>query len=231
MKKTKYILLGILVLIFTFTSVIVAEDDVEYEDGRYAGYVPDDHGDAVVEVEIEHGAIADVNIVNPFKLHYDYEEAHEFWLEYPHMVMENQNTEDIDAVSGATGSHERLTEATDQALDIAAGEYDDNKYYGVAKDYENGHVVVEITVEDDEITEFDFITANPDLLEEDDSREMLMEAKDEDYPLEEAYEYFDDFPDKVVENQGNVDLVSGVTGSYETFNAALDMAMEQADLK
>ncbi|MFW6006607.1 MAG: FMN-binding protein [Bacillota bacterium] len=227
-KKITTILLSVFVLIFTFSSVLIAED-AEYQDGRYVGYVPDDHGDVVVEVVIEHKAIADVNIVNPFKLEYDYEEGRQYWLEFPHMVLSEQSTEELDAVSGATGSYERLTEATNQALSIADGTYDDNKYYGIAKDFEHGHVVVEITVENDEMTDFNFITANPDL--EDDSREKLMPAKDEDYALEEAHEYFEEFPEKAVENQGNVDLVSGVTGSYESFNAALDMAMEQADLK
>ena len=44
-------------------------------------------------------------------------------------------------------------------------------------------------------------------------------------------EYFKNFPDKVVKKQGNVDAISGATHSYHSYNAALDMAMKQADLK
>ena len=57
-----------------------------------------------------------------------------------------------------------------------------------------------------------------------------MPAKGEDYGSEPALEYFKIFPDKVVENQGEVDMISGATHSYESYNEALRMAMEQAGL-
>lgn len=43
---------------------------------------------------------------------------------------------------------------------------------------------------------------------------MLMPPEDEDYDSGPVLEYFRISPEKVVENQGEVDMISGATHSY-----------------
>lgn len=198
--------------------------ETSWEDGEYVGLVEKDSGDEVIVVEIERGSIVDLDILNQFKLNYDYDEGREAFLKYPHLV-ESKQSADIDVISGATGSITDYNKATKMALNIASGNYDGNKYYGVAENFENGHVVVEITVEDDKIKDARLVTGDPES-----DTNMLMSPKGEDYGSEAALEYYKTFPDKVVENQGEVDMISGATHSYNSYNEALRMAMEQAGL-
>lgn len=220
MKKSLVICL---VLVMAFSMSVFAAD-ADWEDGEYVGYVPKDRGDEIIVVEISAGRIADVDILNRFKLNYDYDAGRKAFLEYPHLV-ESQQSADIDIISGATGSINDYNKATKMALDIASGNYERNKYYGVAENYGHGHVVVEITVKNDKITDAKLITGDP---ESDTS--MLMPPKPDDYGHEAALEYYKNFADKVVENQGKVDIVSGATHSGIDYNEALEMAMEQAGL-
>lgn len=223
MKKTLLVILS-LMLVMSFTVGVFAADDAAWEDGEYVGYVEKDRGDVVIKVEIKRGMISDLDILNRFKLNYDYDEGREAFLKYPHLVESSQST-DVDVISGATGSFGDYDKATNMALDIASSSYEGNKYYGVAENFDNGHVVVEITVADDEIIEARLITA-----EEDSEDNMLMPHKTDDYGNKKSLNYYKEFPEKVVENQGNVDTVSGATHSGESYNEALDMAMDQAGL-
>ena len=113
--------------------------EVNWEDGEYVGFVEKDRGDEVIVVDIKRGSIADVDILNQFKLNYDYDQGREAFLKYPHLV-ESQQSADIDVISGATGSITDYNKATQMALDIASGNYDGNKYYGVAENFAHGHV-------------------------------------------------------------------------------------------
>ncbi len=228
MKKTLIISMSLLLVVVMSVSVFAA--DGGFEDGNYVGFVANDHGDVVIEVVIERGQMVDINMLNPFKLHYGYAEGKQAFFEYPFMVLEKQSAE-VDMIAGATHSIHDYTEATEMALAIADGSYTGNKYYGVAEDWGHGHVVVEITVEGGKITAARLITANPDLLTNEDGREKLMPAKGDDYNCAPALEFFKSFGNKVVENQGNVDIVAGATHSGESYNDALDMAMKQAGLK
>nr|WP_233487073.1 MULTISPECIES: FMN-binding protein [unclassified Halanaerobium] len=225
MKKSIFILFSVF-LIFAITSGVYAAEG--YKDGTYVAYEPDDYGDLVIEYVIERGRLVDVNMINPFRLNYDYEPAKIAFLEYPYKALIAENPANVDVVSGATNSCESYNKAAEMALSIADGSYEGNKYYGVAENFASGHVLIEIIVEGEEITNARFITANSEL---GDHGEMLMPAKSDDSSYAAAVEYFNSFPKKVVENQGNVDLVSGATDSYHNFNDALDMAMKQAGLK
>ncbi|MFW6238112.1 MAG: FMN-binding protein [Halanaerobiales bacterium] len=221
MKKILILTVSLL-LVLTF-SISAAE----YEDGRYVGYVPDDHGDVVVEVGITNGEIFEVNIVNPVKSenNYEYEEGVEAFREYPAKVLAQQSA-NIDIVSGATSSYEQYNEALQMALDIASGE-EKEKYYGLTKNLAQGHVLLEVTVDGEEVTDVNYITGDGDS-----DTNALMEAKDEDYPHEEALDFFQTFPEKAVEaaNSGEyeVDLISGATHSFHDYNAALRHALVQA---
>ena len=221
--KKRLIVVSALIFILLFSMGTFAAD-VKWEDGEYVGYKANDRGDLVILVEIERGKIADLDILNRFKLNYDYEEGKKAYLEYPHIV-ESKQTADVDIISGATGSSNSYNKATQMALDIASDNYEGNKYYGVAENYEHGHVVVEITVENEKIVDAKLITGDPES-----DTNMLMPPKTEDYGHKPAYKYFKNFPDEVVENQGKVDIVSGATHSGHSYNEALEMAMEQAGL-
>jgi uncharacterized protein with FMN-binding domain len=223
MKKGLIVVLSLL-MVMAFTFGTLAAEEASWEDGEYVGYVEKDRGDEIIKVEIKRGMITDVDVLNRFKLNYDYDKGREAFLKYPHLVESNQSTE-FDIISGATGSFEDYNKATNMALKISSNNYEGNKYYGVAENFGHGHVVIEITVEGDKIREARLITGNPE-----DESSMIMAAKPDDYACEPALKYFNEFADKVVENQGNVDIVSGATHSGESYNEALDMAIDQAGL-
>ncbi len=224
MRKSLIVVLSLLMVVVFAVSAGAAEG---LEDGHYVAYEENSHGDLVIEYIVERGQLVDVNMLNPFKLNYSYDQGRMAFFEYPYKVLTAENPTKLDVVSGATHSYESYNAAAEMALSIADGSYTGNKYYGVAENFAHGHVLVEITVEGEKITDARLITANPEL----DDREKLMPAKGADYPSEPAKEFFNTFADKVVENQGNVDLITGATHSYDSYNEALDMAMTQAGLK
>jgi uncharacterized protein with FMN-binding domain len=223
-QKSILSLVAIFVLVAAFSVVAGAQD---LNDGEYVGYLPDDHGDVVIEVKVKFGEITGVEILNNIKTtKYPHEAAREYFVNFPSAVIRNQGTEGIDAISGATGSHESYTEAVDMAVSIANGTYEGNTYYGVGRDYGHGHYLVKAVIEGEEIQSVEIITAN------DPENEALVGDKVEgDYPYEEAVETFDKWPEMVVENQSvNVDVVSGATHTDHGLNGALAQCLTQAGL-
>ncbi|MFW6287931.1 MAG: FMN-binding protein [bacterium] len=229
--------ISLLVLILFLCSLTVSTYAAgEYRDGVYVGYVDRTYpeyvglGDCVIEVVIAQGKIADVDIINPFKLNYhSYKPGKDAFFEFPHMILESQST-DVEIISGATRSSKDYIKAIDMALSIADGSYQGNKYYGVSRDYENGHVLTEITVEDNKITAARIIPAFDMFLSKSDGRESIMPAKEEGTDSEAVFNYYINFGDLVVQNQGKVDIVSGAESCGYSYNAALEMALKQAGL-
>jgi len=217
-------LLAVLVLLAAFSGIVGAQ---ELSDGEYVGYVPGDHGDIVIEVKVNFNEITGVEILNNLKTtEYPHEQAREFFVNFPSAVIRNQGTEGIDVISGATGSHEDYTKAVNMALSIAKGNYDENTYYGVSRDYEHGHYLVKAVIEGEEIKSVEIVTAkNPE-------EEALVGDKVEgEYPYEEAVETFDKWPSQVVEKQSvDVDVVSGATHTDHGLNGALAQCLTQAGL-
>lgn len=215
------------IAIFLVSSLLIFAAD--YKDGLYIGFVPG-RDDTVVEVGISNGLIVQVNIVSPVKLEatYSFGPGIDAFIEYPGKVLANQNT-DIDAVAGATGSYEDYNKAVQMALDIASGRYKGNKYYGLAKDFAHGHVLIEITVEGKKVTDLRFVTNDSGS-----DRVTLMKPKDASYPFAPARELFSSFKDKALAaieaGKNEVDLVAGATSSSISFNAALQHALSQAGL-
>lgn len=222
MKKILLLTVAIL-LVMGMTSFAA-----EYKDGNYIGFVPGDRDNTVVEVSIYAGKIVDVNIISPVKMggFYDYEPGVEAFLEYPARVLANQST-DVDVVSGATGSFATYNKGVQMALDIASGNYDGDKFYGLAKNFAHGHVLVEITKDGKSLDSVNFITNDAAK-----DNVTLMEAKPANYPSEPAKEFYNTFGDKAVKaaNDGSfeVDLISGATHSFHSYNAAFRHALEQA---
>ncbi len=102
MRKGFIIILSLL-MILIFSLLVMAEENI-YQDGQYIGYVADDKGDIVIEVEIKEGNIVDVNMLNPFKLNYQFKPGREAFLKWPSQILEKQSLE-VDAVAGATSSY------------------------------------------------------------------------------------------------------------------------------
>lgn len=126
-------LIAVLVLLVAFSGIVGAQ---KLTDGEYVGYVPGDHGDLVIEVKVNFDKITGVEILNNLKTtEYPHEEAREYFVNFPSTFIINQGIEGIDMISGATGSHESYTKAVNMVLSIAKGNYDDNTYYGVGRDY------------------------------------------------------------------------------------------------
>lgn len=217
-------LIAVFVLVAAFSGGAAAQ---ELNDGEYVGYVPGDHGDIVIEVKVNFGEVTGVEILNNLKTtQYPHEQAREYFVNFPSAVISNQGTEGIDAISGATGSHESYTKAVDMALSIASGNYDDNTYYGVSRDYEHGHYLVKAVIEGEEIQSVEIITAkNPE-------EEALVGDKVEgEYPHEEAVEAFNVWPETAIEDQtADVDVISGATHTIVALNDALAQCLTQAGL-
>jgi len=223
-KKSILSLIAVFVLVAAFSAGAAAQD---FNDGEYVGYVPGDHGDIVIEVKVNFGEITGVEILNNLKTtQYPHEPAREYFINFPSAVIRNQGTEGIDAVSGATGSHNSYTEAVDMALSIARGNYDGNTYYGVSRDYAHGHYLVEAVIEEEEIKDVSIITAkNPE------EEALVGPKKPGEYDYEPAVETFQKWADMVVENQSvNVDVVSGATHTDHGLNGALAQCLTQAGL-
>ncbi|HHU92157.1 MAG TPA: FMN-binding protein [Halanaerobiaceae bacterium] len=214
--------------IFLVSSLFVFAAD--YKNGYFIGYVPGSREDTVVEVGIFNGNIVEVNIVTPIKVAatYSFEPGVDAFIQYPGKVLAQQNA-NIDIVAGATSSYVDYNKAVQMALDIASGQYKGNKYYGLAKDFAHGHVLVEITVEGKKVTDVRFITNDTGS-----NRVSLMGPKDDSYPFAPARELFSTFKDKAIAaieaGKNEVDVVAGATSSSHSFNAALKHALVQAGL-
>ncbi|HHY45801.1 MAG TPA: FMN-binding protein [Firmicutes bacterium] len=222
----KGLILGVVLAILMFSFTVLAAEPV-YKDGTYVGYSPDPKGDYIVEVVIQFGNIADVNIITPYKpADYKSEPSRNLYREYPIQVLKNQKAE-IDVVTGATHSTHGYVEATKMALAIASGTYKGDVYYGVAKNYVHGHVVLAVTVKGDKVTDVKFLTKRTP------NDGFLMEDKDDNYKNKPALEFYKDFPKMAIEAQtdlSKIDVVSGATHSYEQYKFAYEMALRQAGL-
>ncbi|MEC9487900.1 MAG: FMN-binding protein [Halanaerobium sp.] len=229
----KRVLILTLAAVLAFSLVAMGAEGPAYEDGSYVWMIENEHGHVVVEVVIEFGAIADVNILNPVKTpEYSYEPGRMAFLAYPQMVLEQQSVENIEAVdvlAGATHSVEGYNEAVQKCLDIASGKYDGDVYYGLAKDWGHGHNLMEVHVKGGVVTDVSFV--KPAISAEEGSR--LQPDKTEGYPYEPGVEAYENYPEIAVEKQdpAKIDVVSGATGSYTKYNAAFAHALEQANIK
>ncbi|WP_158212358.1 FMN-binding protein [Natranaerobius trueperi] len=88
----------------------------EFADGSYDATASGHEGDITLEVLIEDGEIADIEILEEQETEGIADPAFESILEE---VIENQGTEDVDTISGATATSEALLEAIETALDEA----------------------------------------------------------------------------------------------------------------
>ncbi len=103
-----------------------------YQDGTYTGVYEEEKDKAVVELTIEDGVISacsyeEFDAMGKLKdeTYGDDQDAvrkdlakiaYKGFMEYPKMLVETQNVNDVDVISGATVSYKRFKEAVNDAL-------------------------------------------------------------------------------------------------------------------
>lgn len=201
----------------------------KYKDGEFIGYVPNANGDVVVSVSIAKGFITNVEIISPVKFTYSYAKGKEAFLQYPAKVIAKQ-AGGVDTVAGATSSYKDYNAAVKMALDVAAGTYTGTKYYGLSRDYANGHILVEVTLnaKKDKMEAVRFITSTGNAKLKDQETLMADKVKS-NYPYAPGKTAFQTFPGKVVKAQSvKVDAVAGATHSNVQFYLAVLQAVSNA---
>lgn len=125
----------------------------------------------------------------------------------------NDNSLDVDTVSGATLSSIAFTGAVRQAVEEATGydptagiEMGENEYLGISNNGLGGRLMVKVTVEDGKITAIDVLEAH-------ESEEIGVAALNIQIP-------------KLVESNGEaVDVITGATITCDALNEAVAEAM------
>ncbi|SDL63372.1 RnfABCDGE type electron transport complex subunit D, partial [Halarsenatibacter silvermanii] len=191
------------------------ETAVEFDDGVYTATGDGYQGEIEIEVVIEDGEIKEITVL-------DHEETPDIAgpafddLEERVIAAQSPN---VDLVTNATGTSEGYLAAVEDILQTAGLEelepeepeevgLQDGTFTGVGEGY-NDDIEVEITVEDEEITEI----------------EVISHSETEDI----AEPAFEDLRDEVLDAQStDVDTISGATGSSEGFLAAVDAARNEA---
>ncbi len=226
-KKTSFtlqiILVSIAVALFTvflFTNefnmssgeeAAGAADVSAVEDGTYTGAADGHNGPLEVEVTVEGGAIADVSVVT----HEETEGLADPALEeVPAAMVENDSTE-VETVSGATVTSEAIMSAVNDALggesgngSASGGDYTDGAYIATVEGH-NGPLEVEVTVEGGSIADV--------VVTEHEETEGLA-----DPALEEV-------PAAIVENDStDVETVSGATVTSEAIMDGVEAALADA---
>jgi len=184
-----------------------------YEDGTYTGSAEGHNGPLEVEVTVENGALANVDILE----HSESEDISDPAIEETPQAIVDNNSTDVDATSGATVTSEAIMEAVNNALaedgaDSAADDtqatYEDGSYTASVEAH-NGPLEVEVTVENGEL-------ANVEVLEHNESPDIS------DPAIEET-------PQAIVDsNSTDVDATSGATVTSEAIMDAVDLALEDA---
>lgn len=184
----------------------------DYEDGTHTATVDGHNGPLTVEVTVGNGTITGVAVTEHSETDGLSDPAIE---DVPAAIVENNST-DVDIVSGATVTSEAIMEAVNQALsgsNSEAGtdepvEYTDGTYEGTA-DGHNDPLSVEVTVENGEI-------ANIVIIDHAETEGLSDPA-------------FEEVPAAIIEtNSTEVDTVSGATVTSNAIMSAVEDALEDA---
>ena len=206
----------------------------------------DERGYAHVTLTMENDTISDVMIVefDGVGMEKIYEDYHQRWpyLEDAHnelaQSMVEENTWDVDMVSGATGTSEKVREAASFALQKASGEapateHFDGTFMGLSDATERGWGIAWVTLENDEIVDLRLEGTTP---AQEDGEEVtdnvgrqVFVIKGEDYPWEPYHEAKEVIAEDIVETQSTeVDTYTEATGSSQQWMEATERAMEAA---
>ncbi|MFO7941046.1 MAG: FMN-binding protein [Bacillota bacterium] len=209
------------------------EDEVgPYPDGEHVGYSdPDSHGYVSVTAIVQRGVLTHVEAqefmadgTQKTTDNYDYEEWAVAMEELPQAAVEEQSA-DVDTVSGATGTSDKFRQALRRALGeeeaFEVGPYEDGIHVGESdKSDRGGWVEVEVTVLRGHIVDV--------AMEEYDEEGVAKTPENYDY--EEWAVAAEELPEAVVEAQSaDIDAVSGATGTSEMFIQAVRRALGEEE--
>jgi len=226
------------------------EEEGMYRDGTFEAVSQGDvRGYAQVSLTLENDEIVDVSIVEfdgvgMEKIYEDYhtrfpqlEEAHN---ELAASMIE-ENTWDVDVVSGATSTSEKTREAASFALErarveAADMEYFDGTFMAISDTTERGWGIAWVTLENDEIADIVLEGTMPALEDGepvfDEVDRQVFVLKDEEYPWEPYHEAKDAIAEDMLETQSpDVDTYTEATGSSNQWMQAVERAMEKAETR
>ena len=174
------------------------------EDGTYTGTAEGYQGDIVLDVVVENGEIVDIIVIDHAETDDIAEPAFEDLKE---RVLEQQSI-DVDIVTGATFSSEGYLQAIENAFAEVTPEYEDGVYTATGQGYQSD-IEIEVTISEGEIS----------------SIEVLSHGE----TAEIADPAFEDLEEAVIEAQSaDVDTVSGATGTSEGYLEALAQILDEA---
>lgn len=225
----------------------------EPEEERVAGIVEaeavsqaDEYGYVRAILSVQNGNISDVSFVefDGVGVEKIYEDYHQRWpyLEDAHNEMAqrmiDENTWDVDIVSGATGTSEKAREAARFALQKATGEVPETEHFdgtfmGLSDATEKGWGIAWVTLENDQIVDIRLEGTTPALEDGEEvfdavERQVFV-IKDENYPWAEYHEAREVIGERIIETQStDVDTYTGATGSSAQWMEATGRAMEAA---
>jgi len=188
------------------------EEAAAYPDGTYYGQADSFGGKLELEVVVEGGRIAAVNVLQ----HSDTPGISDLaYQQVPQAIVE-ANSPQVDAASGATISSKAIMQAVEQALEQASGApaaepyaitVADGVHRGRADGF-GGELVVEVTVEGGRITAIEVVENSETPFIADNAIKNLLPA--------------------IIEAQGPVDVISGATYTSKAILEAVEKAVSGA---
>ncbi len=207
--------------------------------GNERGYVQ-------VTLTLENDEIVDAEIVEfdgvgVEKVYEDYGQRFPL-LEEAHQTlagsMIEENTWDVDVVSGATSTSEKTREAARFALERASVEPADLEYFegtfmAISDTTERGWGIAWVTLVNDEIVGIKLEETEPSQKDGEDVFDavgrQVFELKGEDYPWEPHHEAKEAIAEDILESQSPVvDTYTEATGSSNRWMQAVERALEAA---
>lgn len=228
----------------------------DWQDGTYVGRSePDERGwFGEIEIRIADGKIAEVNYEeinqdgNMKDENYPYPAGPNSHDDYEAKLVDTQDPEKVDAISGATQTRDRFVQAAQEALRKAEqgdqsrpapiqpavppvgmerpGEtmdearWQDGTYTARTEPDDHGYYgEIEITITDNKITEVNY-----------DEKDQEGNPKGENYPYPLGPESEDRYEEQLLEKQNpeQVEVVTGATQTWERFKEAARKALQEA---
>ena len=219
----------------------------DYRDGVYTAVSQFSRGYVEATVNISNDEITDVSFVEYTDLGVEkiYEDYHQRFpmLEEAHDTlaaeMVNNNSWDVDVVTGATSTSNKAMEAVKFALEKASTDardatYFDGTFFGMSAVGERGWGIAHVTIENDEIVDvkLEETTAASDEDGEavyDAVDRQVFELKDEDYGWDAYHEAQDIIAERILEAKSpQVDTYTEATGSSNMWMEAVEDALNKA---
>ena len=198
---------GFLAAIGNAVMSIEDEFSIPVDDGTYTGFGEGYKGQLEVEVEIDEGQFADIEVVE----HSDTPDIAEPAFEkLKELVIERQTTS-VDSITGATYSSNGFLRAIEDALGVERPDFKDGTYTSTGEGY-NGEIEIEVVVTDSAIESIEVLNHN-----------------DTENIAEPAFENLIEAAKSAQSSE--IDAVSGATNSSSGFIEALESALQQAGAK